>query len=84
MGAALPQTSQEVNQDRVGPSHNNGPHKKGALLLCVRGVPCVDMKQQSGEESFTDPASQISNHRLSHARDNQTLLLTDTCQATLL
>jgi hypothetical protein len=46
---------EEVNQQRVGPSHNNSTQRKGALLLQLRTVQCVDVEQLSSEESFMEP-----------------------------
>lgn len=70
----LPQTSQEVNQQRVGPSDNNSIHGVGALLLQLRRVRSMDMEQSSSEEHFTGAD-------LCHAQGNQTVSLADTCQA---
>jgi hypothetical protein len=46
---------EEVNQQRVGPSHNNSTHRKGALLLQLRTFQCMDVEQSSSEEYFMGP-----------------------------
>jgi hypothetical protein len=67
----LPQTGQEVNQQRVGPSDNNSFRGVEALLLQLRRVWSMDMEQSSSEEHFTGAD-------LCHAQDNQTVSLADT------